>query len=176
MVSFLDKKSRRSASEAIWSFRIAPEDVAHPNCLVCLLSLFESSPHHRGLMYLPDGQASRRSCTSIVSSPPVLKLQGLQKVLRTQVGHHVNPAGGAGGSRTTDHAGLQATPLPLGYGASLLFSSVSLRPVEAFHLKMTSSASSTPCTSAPWINKCLPRTRSFSVPPSNFVANDTFIG
>lgn len=87
-------------------------------------------------------------------------------------GQHVNPAGGAVGSRTTEHAGLQPTPLPLGYGASLLFSSVSLRPVEAFHLKMTSSASSTPCTSAPWINKCLPRTRSFSVPPSNFVPND----
>jgi hypothetical protein len=48
MVSFLDKKWRPSASEAIWSFRIALEDVAHPNCLVCLLFLFESSPNMQG--------------------------------------------------------------------------------------------------------------------------------
>ena len=132
MDSFLDKKSRRSASEAIWSFRIAPENVTHPNCLVCLLFLFESSPHHPGVMYLTDRQASRRSCTSIVSSPSVLKLQGLQQVLRTQVRHHVNPAGGAGGSRTTNHAGLQPTPLPLGYGASLLFSQSHFDPLKLF--------------------------------------------
>ena len=41
--------------------------------------------------------------------------------LRCYVGQHVNPAGGAGGSRTIEHAGLQPTPLPLGYGASLHF-------------------------------------------------------